>query len=167
MDTGQTSRRACISVVLMLTAFPRGALALPEVSTAAKIQINVPDGGTRTRLITFDVTDQRHIFFAFLKSTERTGMCNPTDVLKYNSAAEVMSVSFWGEDVGRRITLKILQDTTGKWITTGLGAAERYDDPQGFPKYKYNGADLLKIQDWYKANIETSPRGKDPVEPGH
>jgi hypothetical protein len=120
------------------------------------IQINIPAGGTRTRLVTFDVADQRPIFFALLKSTEKTGMCNPSDLLKYNSAAEVMSVSFWGENVDLRITLKILQDTTGRWITTGFGRVEVYDDPLGFPKYRYNAADLWKMQDWYRANIETT-----------
>lgn len=164
MNRDKRMKGVVISALFALTVFQQAAFALSEISTEAKIQINVPAEGTRTRLITFNVTDERHIFFKFLESTQKTGMCSPSDVLKYNSAAEVMSVSFWGEDVDHRITLKILEDTTGKWLPTGFGRVEIYDDPKGFPKYKYDHADLWKIQQWHKSHIEMTVEDNNSVE---
>jgi len=141
-------------MLVLASAVCNSALALPKVSENAKIQINIPADESRTCLITSDVTEQRQIFFDFLDSAENIGMCSPTEIEKLKSASEIMSVSFWGEDVGDRIRLVVLEDTTGRWITTGFGNVARYDDPYGFPLYEYNSADLMKIREWYKANVK-------------
>lgn len=81
-------------------------------------------------------------------------MCSPNELLNELSAHEVMSVSFWGPAMKRRITYRILAGPDGKWLEIGHGNVEAYDHPQGFPKYRYSASELAKVHKWYEANIE-------------
>ena len=149
-----TRRKTFICSLFVLGFSCSVALALSDVASNAKIQINVPATNSRTHLITLDVSMERDIFIALHNSTKNTGMCSPSDLLKNYNAHEIMKISFWGEAYGRRITLHILEDSTGKWMTVGYGHVAIYDDPNGFPKYSYNPADLQRIKQWYDSNID-------------
>ena len=135
--------------------------ATSSLPREVKFQINVPDEpypGSRTKLITFDLEKDREQFLHFYDTTTRIGNCSPMDILERTRAREVMSISFWGEAVSHRNTFYILSDTNGNWITTGFGGVEAYDDPTGFPEYKYSPQALELIRKWYLANIPESQR---------
>lgn len=121
-----------------------------------KIQINVPDspvGDTRTKLITFDLQENRDAFLAFFMETKQSGMCSPTDIEKQENAYEVMTVTFWGSARMDRKSFYILKNNEGQWITTGFGGVEVYDAPQGFPCYRYSSKSIQALQQWYEKHI--------------
>ncbi len=126
-----------------------------------KIQVNVPDEphpGTRTKVVTFDVVSDREGFVHLFNSNERMGMCSPIQIEESNSAREVMTVSYWGEAIKHRSIFFILKNQKGEWITTGYGGVEIYDDPMGFPQYRYSQSALEEVKAWYEKNVPQSDR---------
>jgi len=128
---------------------------LPAVPDTAKIQINVPAEtypGTKTHLITYNLAQDREIFYYFYKKARKVGMCSSTNLKESQEAFEVMSVSFWGKGINRQ-TLRILRKDSGEWSTAGYGHVEIYDLPEGFPEYSYSKRALNKLKKWYEKNV--------------
>ena len=126
-----------------------------------KIQVNVPDEpypGTRTKMMTLDVVSDREGFVHLFNSNERVGMCSPVKIEESNNSHQVMTVSYWGEAVKHRSVLFILKNQRGEWITTGYGGVEVFDDPMGFPEYRYSHSALGEVKAWYEKNVPQSDR---------
>lgn len=157
------------AICLLFVGIVVEGYSLPPVPTDAKIQVNVPGEGTRTRLITFDVTEGRQLFFDFLASIRKTGMTNPDQFRKMHSAVEVMTVTFWGDTVPRRMSFYILEDTTGRPLDVGYGGVEIYDSLNGFPSYRYNMLHVIRLKDWldHHKQREAQPDDEKSAEPEH
>jgi len=126
----------------------------------AKIQINVPDEpypGTRTKVITYDVQSDRNIFYEFYSSTKRVGRCSPHKLEQKYKAYEVMTIWFSPPSIERG-AFYILKKPSGEWISDGFGGVEVYDDPEGFPRYRYSKRVLKKIKLWYERNVPAEAR---------
>ena len=149
------------TVILLLGLVICGGCDRHALPSQAKIQVNVPDEpypGTRTKVITFDVDTGREAFVQLFNSMKRVGMCSPTKIEESNGAHEVMTVSYWGEAVKRRLILYILKDSKGEWIATGYGGVKIYDHPEGFPEYKYTTIALRGVKAWYEEHVPQSDR---------
>ena len=131
------------------------------LSIEPKIQINIPAEAqptSRTKLVAYDLKTEREIFFDFLKTARQVGMCNWVELQKETKSVEVMTVSFWGEAVKHRETFYILKNQSGDWILRGHGGVYRYDDPKGFPEYRYSKSSIEKLRQWYEKNIPEEDR---------
>ena len=153
-------RLTAIGIVFVL-ALGMDGCNKPTLPSDVKIQINVPaepHPGTRTKLITFDLKTEREIFYDFLNTAKRVGMCSPSQLLHETKAIEVMTVSFWGKAVKHRKTFYIYKNQSGDWILRGHGGVEIYDDPNGFAEYRYSKSSIMKLQKWYEENIPEEDR---------
>lgn len=69
-----------------------------------------------------------------------------------------MSVSYWGDAIKHRTTFHILKDQKDVWIMAGYGGVEIYDDPEGFPEYRYSASVLTQIKAWYEKHVPKNDR---------
>lgn len=129
----------------------------------AMIQVNVPDEpypGTRTKVITFNVQEDRDLLVELYTTTERVGMCDPAAIERGGLATEVMSVSFSGDalDPNDARTFHVFKNKKGDWITTGVGACEVVDMPGGFVEYRCSRSALRKAKQWYEKHVPLENR---------
>jgi hypothetical protein len=156
-----TEKTAAIIALCIPCAPLAGCVERESPPDRAKIQINVPDEpypGTRTRLIMYDIQEDRELFEELFRTAKRVGMCSPVEVDTEFAAHEVMSVTFWGEAGKPRRRFAILKNDQGDWIQTGYGGVEIYDHPEGFPKYRYSEDSVRRLKQWYEAHVPEEHR---------
>ena len=125
------------------------------------IQINIPNEpypGTRTKVITHNVQQDRDIFYRLYESTRQKGLFNLGEFQKANNAIEVISVSFSGDAIEDPKTFHIYKNREGAWLTVGSGHLDIIDHPGGWVKYKYSSKSINQLRKWYEKNIPLEDR---------
>lgn len=125
-----------------------------------EIQVSVPIEpcpGPKTKIIVPNVETGRNLFHKFYDKARMTRWCVPDEV-EWNKHAFVVMMITYTDKPCRSRTFYILKDRNGKWLDTGYGAVEYYDQRRGFPKYHYDDELIRKLEEWYDNHVPIGDR---------